>query len=1567
MKHLSIVMFAGLLLALNLFYSHAAVPNLSNVEFNSLQDLYNVTFGKNWIWFNYTETVPWNFSIPNANPCLHHWQGLQCSCDPVKCQVTLIDLEHHNLSGRLPNSIGNFPQLTIISFRGNSLQSVIPSEIGDLSNLETLDFSYNLLQGQIPSSIGNLHKLKLLNLDVNRLTAIPEELYNCHRLETLSVVENKISGTLSNRIGNLTNLRHLAVFNNSIHSTLPESIGNLTHLETLDISQNYFYSTLPNSISNLLNLTIFTSESTAFTGRLPEELGNLKNLQSLGFPTNRFFGSLPASLGYLPKLTDIVLNTNLFSGTIPASYSKLTRLLSFYLEVNIMYGNLSVLQPMKNLLLSQMNNNFFTGSIEGILENKNDLILLDVSYNSLNLQLPYSPNWDKLIIIEFNNNYFTGGITGNYQNLDDLNYFVAADNYLTGKINEAAFFNCSRLATLALSNNLFSGSLPRFVSPLPQLSQLYLNYNFFTGNIPEHLDSSMKNLAIFSAYSNLLTGSVSVSSISQLKFLEEIFIQDNSLSGPVENVFNATNQKILNTVDVSSNQFTGTIPLSVVTLPKLQSLILSTNCLRGSISENLCSIDSLISLSLDGLATAPNCRVNLFPESLHSIFNSFVLKHYIAGTIPSCLLEMENIKQLQLSGNGLTGSIPVSSRISPTLSHLSLSHNILTGTIPVNFQNRSWSYLDMSYNKLSGTLQSWFSFNQTSSLYLDVNRISGNIPSGLVHVASISMLDGNIFSCDISGNDLPVQDPDYGTYSCGSDNVNYILYVWGVCLFVFLPIIAFCLSRWISIRNYGNLDDTNGNTSFVAVREISKTLISWKNELKQPVQFTENDLPDSNRGTLFSKSQGIRNNLYRLSVFFSQTRKAFIVLMLYCIVILLPLDSVLKINYSSYTVEYAWTVSGMLLEGEVPAILLFISLFFLIILTQYLFNRMIHIIKKSFVLGSDEKSTTTSSRKTKKSKLNTDALDEQRRSVISEKSWEIFLVYLSVFLFNVLIMSIVDFSYVYIVITYDSLVISLAAVALAVFRLVTNNTLLWNAIPLFLSFFLKLKVITLSTFILARSENESISQDSSKNSSAQAQSILSAATTTETLSSTPTIANIYDVIHHYSPGDISFLEKIILFNNVVIPCLAIIFILPDCFYNALFASSQVDSTFTFISCNQYFADNQVGHVCSTDYQTISYSPPYIYSYQCSSKIIINYVPVYVFLFLIVGLILPLTQIIMKLIYDYYNAKNDEKKLEDPENQLEHISRSTSSLLMRVLTLALPNKLKLFSNYNTKTGLPNGCTSSEHPFRPNSSLTQFVTNQYSKETMLSPNEIIFSKAKITIQINSYLTIMISFGALFPPLAFLACFTILVVTLYEEIVLGRLLTIVRANKLIYYEMKINQECYHIEEGINLTLWSTLFVSCCLYSYIIFDTMGDENGWEEALPMTIILFCLPFILYLGKVFYDHCGSCCFDPSDSADTRRTEKYSVQSHDPKASSRETSEGYDDETNPASLYSLSDPRKSDIQMVSRDSIVVLNKSLQKENSSGSSFSSPSADVKEKHPMDSGNHQITTENPLFLQK
>jgi Leucine-rich repeat (LRR) protein len=1404
---------------------------LSNQEFNALHDLYNSTHGEGWVWQNSSSSVPWNFSIPNVNPCMDKWQGIDCSCTSKHCSITKIFLSNHNMSGMLPLTIGSFSSLQSLSFHSNNISGTLPTTIGNLTKLEALDLSINKFVKELPKQIEYLQNLQSLDLSLNAFTMIPIQFFKLTKLRILSLAVNLITGPISPSFGNFHNLVSLHLEGNYFSQSLPDIFDSFPALETLNIAENSITGSLPPSFYVMYNLSSLTIFSTMITSTLSPAIGNLTNLQSLYLYNNLFHGSLPQSLGNLTKLIDCMLKYNLFTGPLPLSMAALTNLHFLYIQENSFTGNVSFLTTLMKLNELSCGENFFTGMFRVQPNQFLHLSLFNNSYNSFTGPMPWNENWS-MGNYGIHDNYFSGVLPhGNtsmsemneYPDCSNLIYLYTDQNYLTGTIPEYFYLSCPRGFNFNLAGNYLTGTISPNISSLTSLNQWNVSSNYLTGTIPAEI-GNLANIAVMDFGNNRFTGKVP-SSVQEMQLLEEFFIQNNQFSGSLNYVLGGENDGMpvhmvkLRNINLSGNRFTGSLPGNFfVTSTSLQSFAATSNCLSGSIPEEICLAGFLISLSLDGLSTAENCRVPLF-SPVSPLFTGFAVRHFLQGQVPLCLFEMLGLQLLHLSGNGLTGSIPSNITLPDILTDLSLSHNVLTGTIPINLQNKYWNNLDLSFNKFTGTLSSEFAgvFDPLGNqeLYLEVNRLSGDIPSSVQNITNLAVLNGNIFSCSWNGENLPKHDSDYSDYSCGSDSVNYVLFGWIWALFIF-PVIFLILFRYLaksstlareekesatrgdsdSIAPNGREDRSilhprNGGRSsrislmnrlvgFQSLNTIYQQLLVWKREVRREIL-------------------GETLNLVRLSLFLSELRRSIFFMTVYCVCVLLPLYCILKRFEASYSVEYAWYVGGILLSGEIAAVLLFLALIGFLMLIYYLLGERLvkRVNDKAVQSGIGELNiliNDTGSVKVGKTEINKDFEYIERSALatgVKETNRDSLIVtlnYAVVFIFDLVIMGIVDFSYVYIVINYSSTIVSVTAFCLAVFRLITNNLLLSKAIPV--------SIYVLTSLIPAWKELYFYQHKYP--------------------------GNVKNILAYYTFRDISFLDNLILFNNIILPVLATMFILPDCFYNALFAAPDVSSHYSFDQCEQYVLPVNVGRLCTLQTQTMSYSPPYIYSYQCSSKVIINYASVYIFMFILAGVI-PLMKLGLKLYYDNVVIKN---------------IRSTRT----------PTRFQRNVKFYTEKVLPN------YFILLRETREQEVTT-IEKRQEKSEQFVLFSKLRLTVKINSYLTILATFGALFPPLAVVGCLTIFIITYFEELCIGWLLSETRAKKYFWYEEQLNQEAENVEKSSTFTLWSTLTVSSFFYGYIVFDTMGDTAGWKAALPMTILLFLFPLLLYMFITWFSKC----------------------------------------------------------------------------------------------------------------
>ena len=464
-------------------------------------------------------------------------------------------------------------------------------------------------------------------------------------------------------------------------------------------------------------------------------------------------GSIPSEIGNLIDLRILDIDDNSFSGSIPEE-----------------------IRNLKNLIILELDDNFLVGKIPAFIGELTNLIEIDFDGNALTGKLPDSiGNLVKLIMLELDQNKFTGPIPDSFGNL-------------------------SNLLVLELFENELTGSIPESLSELKALQEFELYSNELTGTLPCHL-SKLKNLTHFNVFDNRLNGTIP-KGLSTLPFLESFILKDNSFEnhGGANNMdcplmFNAETQIYLELVDISGNKFTGQVPPSVFLLPNLRMFGASSNCFTEEIPESICDATGLQTLAISGLNAGEACRTHFWENTPFSnIFDGFTTKHSVPGTIPLCIYTLPEIESIFAGGNGIRGDVPEKTSLS--LVSLAIPNNKLVGTISKELAlDPTLKFLDLSFNFLHGDLSAFegssSAYNGQMDIHVRVNRLSGSVPSSILDWEHIDILRGNVFGCQASRTDLPINDPAFATYQCGSSWLIVMLYVFAAIAFLFLLVFRF--------------------------------------------------------------------------------------------------------------------------------------------------------------------------------------------------------------------------------------------------------------------------------------------------------------------------------------------------------------------------------------------------------------------------------------------------------------------------------------------------------------------------------------------------------------------------------------------------------------------------------------------------------------------------------------------------------------------------------------------------------------------------------------------------------
>ncbi|CDP11244.1 unnamed protein product [Coffea canephora] len=273
--------------------------------------------------------------------------------------VNSLVLESSSSLSKFLTSLTNSRNLKELSVSGNPLGGTIPASVANFSNsLQSFSARRCNISGKIPEEIGNLSSLALINLSENDLTGfIPTTVDGLQSLQRLYLDNNKVSGSLPNNICNLPKLGEMELSRNQISGSVPSCIGYLTSMQNLFLSSNNFSSNLPPSLWTMKNLLRFEAFSNSLSGLLPPELGNLKAITLIDLSRNNFSGNIPSSVDGLENLIDLSLAHNALEGPIPDSFGKLISLEALDLSHNRLSGVIP--QSLESLVyLKQFNVSF---------------------------------------------------------------------------------------------------------------------------------------------------------------------------------------------------------------------------------------------------------------------------------------------------------------------------------------------------------------------------------------------------------------------------------------------------------------------------------------------------------------------------------------------------------------------------------------------------------------------------------------------------------------------------------------------------------------------------------------------------------------------------------------------------------------------------------------------------------------------------------------------------------------------------------------------------------------------------------------------------------------------------------------------------------------------------------------------------------------------------------------------------------------------------------------------------------------------------------------------------------
>ncbi|PRQ42886.1 putative leucine-rich repeat-containing, plant-type, leucine-rich repeat domain, L [Rosa chinensis] len=546
-----------------------------------------------------------------------------------------LDLRFNQLNGSIPVSLFSLPLLQKLLLSNNQFSGKL-HEFANISSLDTVDLSSNNLEGTVPMSIFNLRGLKILSLSSNNFSgSFPlNSVQQLKNLSSLDLSYNSLSisyNSTNSSESSFPNITTLKLASGELR-TFPNFLRDQSRLRYLDLSQNQIHGEIPNwiwKLNNLLQLNLSFNSLVTLEGPLT----NLaSSLSVLDLHSNQLQGQVPI---FPPFATYLDYSRNSFTSSIPADIG------DFFTYT----------------LFLSLSSNKFQGSIPGSICNASYLQVLDLSNNSLTGIIPpcLTATGGTLVVLNLRRNKLAGRIPDRFPGHCTLKTLDFSGNLLEGQFPKS-LANCRVLEVLNLGNNEIRDTFPCLLKNISTLRVLVLRSNQFFGRFGcSNTTGTWPMLQIVDIARNNFSGEIPGKSLTTWQAVmgnEDAQSSIDHLQFPVFRFSDGLNYQdaitvttkglelefvkiltVFTSIDISCNNFNGSIPAQVGQLKALYGLNMSNNALTGTIPSSLGNLTQL--------------------ESLDFSSNS------LSGPIPPQLTQLTFLSFLNLSDNQLVGMIPI--------------------------------------------------------------------------------------------------------------------------------------------------------------------------------------------------------------------------------------------------------------------------------------------------------------------------------------------------------------------------------------------------------------------------------------------------------------------------------------------------------------------------------------------------------------------------------------------------------------------------------------------------------------------------------------------------------------------------------------------------------------------------------------------------------------------------------------------------------------------------------------------------------------------------------------------
>ncbi|CAK9165383.1 unnamed protein product [Ilex paraguariensis] len=452
---------------------------------------------------------------------------------------------------------------------------------------------------------------------------------------------------------------------------------------------------------------------------IPDFFGSFERMRYLNLSYAHFSGIVPPHLGNLSNLHYL----DLFA--YPNPYEVIGS--SWVSDLNWVSG----LTSLKYLHLGGHDLSLETNWLQTLstFPSLSELHLFDCALQNI----PPSPpnlNFTSLSVLDLSYNHFNS-LPQWLFNISSLAELELSSCYMKPSISKAAWEDLCHLQVLDLSNNEISGDISDLIGDLSRCSNHSIEklsswHNQLRGQLPESF-GFLKNLRDLRLDENLITGPIP-ESIGKLSKLNNLGLVGNQLNGTIPESVGKLTQ--LAKLRLYKNYWGGVLSQKHLEgLKKLEyfSISSSNKAFSINLSDEWVSPFSLRFIEIDSYPLGPKFPTWLKTQKqLHAIALTMFLFQAPYPIGSGNYVHRFNVI-VDFSFNRLSGQVP----LWPNVARLNLANNLFSGSIPTNIGQVMWrlEILDLSGNSLNDSIP----LSISDMKYLRRLDLSNNLLYGEIH------------------------------------------------------------------------------------------------------------------------------------------------------------------------------------------------------------------------------------------------------------------------------------------------------------------------------------------------------------------------------------------------------------------------------------------------------------------------------------------------------------------------------------------------------------------------------------------------------------------------------------------------------------------------------------------------------------------------------------------------------------------------------------------------------------------------------------------------------------------